>query len=64
MDSHKTWAPAVGEGVRADASPPPVKTHEKWGKFFLGTTYSSLWGGLFRYVRTFLLLLSPCGGPF
>ena len=77
MDSHETWAPAVGGGGKRRRCPPPLKNQENKGF----ATYSSLWGALspcegisatffhlwrlfFDMWGLFLLLFSPYGRPF
>ena len=51
MNNHETWAPAVGGGGKRRRCPPPGKIMK-----IKDLQLIHPYGGLFRYVRAFLLL--------
>ena len=59
MDSHETWAAAVGGGGKHRRCP-PLKNHENKGF----ATYSSLWGAFSLLFFTYRGSFSTCGGFF
>ena len=59
MDSHETWAAAVGGGGKHRRCT-PLKNHENKGF----ATYSSLWGAFSLLFFTYGGSFSTCGGFF
>ena len=75
MDSHETWAPAVGGGGKRRRCPPPLKIMKikdlqlihPYMDFFSPCEGLSatclLMEAIFHHVGAFLLLFSPYGRP-